>query len=166
MIRLRFPLFVAMLSISGYAVAADSPIRTAEVMPYEDGAGTQALRDECKWNRTLPSEVARRSRGEVVTTAEPLESLEGPVLSLRIAAAHSAGGGWAGPRFALIRGELRQTDGSVRTFEIHRSTSLGMMSGCQAMDRVGKALIKDVLNWLEDPSIFPTIEEAAKLDPQ
>jgi hypothetical protein len=164
--RLGIPLLAALLSFAGHAAASDAPIRTAAVVPYEDGVGTPALRDECDWNRTLASEIARRSHGTVVTTTEPLDALDGPVLSLRIGAAHSSGGGWGGPRFAMIRGELRQADGQVRTFEIHRSTSLGMMSGCQAMDRVGKALTKDVLNWIEDPTIFPTIEEAATPDPQ
>lgn len=154
------PLVAALLLAAALPAAAE-PIRTAAVMPYEDGVGTAALREECDWNTNLPREIARRSKGAVATTDAALASLEGPVLSLRVAAAHASGGGWAGPRFATIRGELRQADGTSRTFEIHRATSLGGMGACSAMDRVGKALAKDIVAWLADPTMFPTIEEAA-----
>ena len=147
-------LFVCLLSAAMTSQAGE-PVRIAEVVPYREGVGTDAMRAECTWNRRLAARIVKGSKGAVVATAEPLENLEGPVLRIEVVGARSAGGAMhTGPKWATIRGELSGRGAEPLTFEIRRSTIKGWKA-CTALDRVADTLAQDVLAWLDNPAVFP-----------
>lgn len=148
---------VALLALASLPVFAAEPIRIAEVVPYRDGVGSAAMRAECDWNRVLSEEIVRRSKGRVVATDADLSTLSGPVLKLSIVNVHAAGGGgFSGPKWGVIRGELVGTGKAPMTFELRRTTSAGMsFSACGSMAKVGRALAVDVVEWLDDPTSAP-----------
>jgi hypothetical protein len=153
-------LFLPCLLAAAPAAQALEPVRIAETVPYREGVGAEALRQECTWNRRLVERIVKGSKGAVVATGEALDGLEGPVLHLEVVSAHATGGAMmAGPKWATIRGELRGRGAEPLSFEIRRATTKGFKA-CSAMDRVADALAGDVLRWLDDPATFPAAAPA------
>lgn len=145
-------LLFALLGISS-AAAATEPVSIARITPYVDGVGNEAVRKECDWNTKLSSNIARSAESGVTVTDVDLSQVSGKVLTMRITHVHAiGGGGWTGPKWAAVEGELHEGGKLVGSFEAHPHTSSGM-TACSALDHLGKELGEDIAEWLKAPTL-------------
>ncbi|MGH8446251.1 MAG: hypothetical protein ACREVL_13345 [Solimonas sp.] len=137
-------------AFSGVVATAEEPILVAPLVRYEDGVGTTEVRSTCDWNQTIVNTLVARSKGRVATTSAELDKAHGKTLDLWIQGVHSVGGGgYAGPSWGLLRGELWQDGKIIGRFQQTKETmSRFRFTGCSALDKVGEALGRFTANWL------------------
>ncbi len=146
-------LAMGLFGMSSLACATDT-ISVARVTPYVDGAANIEVRKECTWNKKIGDNIARQSKGRVAVTDQDLSQVKGPVLMLSVTIVHTMGGGlFTGPKWARVKGELRDGDKLVGLIEMHRTTTFSSVSGCGALDKIGKEIASDFADWLEHPTI-------------
>lgn len=145
-------LVFALLGISS-AAAATEPVSVPRVTPYADGVGNEAVRKECDWNTKLSANIAQSAGSGVTVTDLDVSQLSGRVLTMKITLVHSiGGGGFTGPKWAAVHGELRDGDKLVGSFDAHQQTSVSF-TACGALNRVGRALGDDIADWLKAPTL-------------
>lgn len=131
---------------------AQDVVSIPKTVPYAPGVGTDGLKSECTWNTDISDYVLKFAKSGVVIF-DGAEPTSGKVLSMSIVNVHSVGGGgYSGPKWATIRGELREGSNQLGSFEVRRITHSGGFTACSALERVGKALGKDIALWLKKPS--------------
>ena len=144
---------IALLMFSCMATAQDS-VTIAKILPYAEGVGSAAVRTECDWNTQFSTFLAEFAKSGVTVSSTDIEQAQGKVLFMTVTHVHTAGGGaYSGPKWATIRGELRDGANVIGSFYANRTTSTGSLSACSALNRVGKAIAKDISIWLKAPSI-------------
>lgn len=148
-------LLAAALSFWSVLSLADDAVTIQKTIPYADGAGTDALKTECDWNTELSSHIVDRAKGAVVASEQSLDQVAGKTLTMSIARIHVAGGGnYSGPKWAALQGELREGGQVIGSFLTARHSSGPFnFTACSVADRIGKALAKDVVLWLKNPSM-------------
>lgn len=150
---MKLLLAMAWLGVSSAAFATDT-ISVARVTPYEDGAANAEIRQECKWNAKLGDNIAHYAKGQLTVTDKDLAQVNGRILLLKISQVHAiGGGGFSGPKWARVKGELREGDKLLGSFEVHRTTSFGGFSACGVLDKLGKEIGEDIAEWLEHPTM-------------
>ena len=93
-----------------------------------------------------------------VRLIEEIEAgLKAKGLDIEIVAMMGAGGGmWSGPKQMTVVGTLTEGGAVVGTFRARRTTTGGAWGGykgtCSLLGRVGKALAKDIGDWLRAPT--------------
>jgi hypothetical protein len=144
---------------AGLALAVATPafarhVRTAAKVRISDASGaSDAVRRECNLQTNLPEYVRDASRDEVeiVYGKRPRR---GTVLEMRIEDVRAGGGGpFSGPRGMVVRAELWERGRLVASATAKRRTSPTPFGGgnCAQLNRIGRAIGRDVARWLEDP---------------
>ncbi len=147
MMKLLVPMLIG---ISSMASAADV-VSIPRVTPYADGVGTDDVRQKCDWNSKLSEEIAHYAETPVSITDKDVSQLSGKVLIMKIVNVHAiGGGGWTGPKWAAVHGELRDNGKLVGSFDAHQHSSVGLTM-CGALDHLAKELGDDIADWLKDP---------------
>ena len=142
----------ALIGMSSAASATDV-ISVPRVTPYADGIGTAEVRQKCEWNSKLGENVAHYAEGGVSVTDLQVSQLGGKVLTMSITGVHAiGGGGWTGPKWAEVHGELHDGGKLVGSFVAHQHTIVGM-TACGALDRLGRELGEGIADWLKDPTM-------------
>jgi hypothetical protein len=141
-------------------IAAADAVTIAKTVPYADGVGTDAVKKECLWNTELSTALVEFAKPDVTLAAGELDQVQGKVLSMTVTHLHTAGGGfYAGPKWATIKGELRDGASVVGSFYANRTTTQGM-GACAALSRIGRAIAKDISLWLKAPSMGAKLGDA------
>lgn len=146
------------LAHGAMAHAADGPIQISTTIPYKDGAtASTAIRAECKWNTELSAHIVKNAKGLVATTDADLATLPGKTLQIVVTHAHAlGGGGFTGPKWGRIYGELKENGKVLGHFDLQRNTGgRGAMSACGALSKVADALGEDVAEWVQNPKLDP-----------
>lgn len=134
------------------ASAADA-VSIPRVTPYADGVGTDEVRTKCDWNSKLSEEIAHYAETPVSITDMDVSQLSGKVLVMRIVNVHAiGGGGFTGPKWAAVHGELRDNGKLMGSFDAHQNSSVGLTT-CGALDHLAKELGDDIADWLKDPTL-------------
>ncbi|HKY91353.1 MAG TPA: hypothetical protein VJM11_09950 [Nevskiaceae bacterium] len=131
------------------------PIKIAPVVRYENSSiGTEAVRGECTWNKSLVDVLVKASgsRVRVVDQAE-LSAPTGRSLDLYVHFIHAVGGGGAaGPSWAVLRGELREEGELVSNFEVTgKSMAPFRFTACSVLDKIAAQLGNWTSRWLREP---------------
>lgn len=149
---MRTAIAAALLLVPCIAASQDS-VTIPKTVPYAEGVGSEDLRKECDWNTNLSMRIAAFAKPGVTISGSELGQGSGKVLSMIIVSVHSIGGGFSGPKWATIRGELRDGNDLVGSFHVNRTTMFGGLTACSALNSVGKAIGKDIAAWLSAPSM-------------
>lgn len=116
---------------------------------YADGVGKPELRAECDWLTRLPGYIGNRTAMTVVPATGSATPLQ---LELTVVGVHAAGGGlWSGPKYARLKGELREGSTLLGHFELRRNVITGH-TACAAMNRLAEAIGEDIAAWLQNPA--------------
>lgn len=144
-------LVIAMLILPSLSTAQEV-VSIPKVIPYAPGVGSDDLRADCTWNSELSDYVVKFAKSGVVIFDGAEPSL-GKVLSMSITGVHAiGGGGYTGPKWATVHGELKEGGTIIGSFDIRRTTGSGGFTACSTLDRIGKAIGKDIALWLKSPS--------------
>jgi hypothetical protein len=142
----------ALIAISSVASAADV-VSIPRVTPYADGVGTDDVRNKCDWNSKLGDDIAHHAEGAASVTDTEVSQLSGKVLTMKITQVHAiGGGGWTGPKWAEVQGELHDGGKLVGSFVAHQHTMVGM-TACGSLDRLGRELGEGIADWLKEPTL-------------
>jgi hypothetical protein len=112
-----------------------------------------AVQDECELDTKIPQWLAEYAPG--ATPSAPGEG--GRVLTLEIVGMMGAGGGmYSGPKQMTMIGTLTEGGQVIGSFRARRTTTGGAWGGykgtCSLLARTGKALAKDIGEWLRHPT--------------
>jgi hypothetical protein len=131
------------------AIASDV-IRTSPTITLRDGyAGYPEFMKECGWEEELPAHLVEYSNGLVELTDQDLDTVAGRTLRIRIMHMRSAeGGGFSGPKWAMIRAELFQDGKLIGQFQPYRKTMTMFRGGCSSLSKISDALAADTAAWL------------------
>jgi hypothetical protein len=146
---------IAASPIFSGTAAADEAIKVSASVPYlDDSVGSPAIRAECTWNTQLVSYLQQYAAGHVEVSDAPLSGLPGKVLLLKVTHIHAVGGGgWAGPSWATITGELRQGDTILGNFNAtSHSISPFHFTACGVLDKIAKQLGRYTAVWVQKPT--------------
>lgn len=151
--RFAAVLFFALAPMMAFAAG---PVTVVRTIPYADGIGSDDVRKECDWNTELTADIGDYYRDGLVLV-DQLPVVPGTTtLWLQITAVHAAGGGnFSGPKWAIVKGELRNGGQILGSFEAGRGTSGGgfRFTACSVLSHVGKAIAKDIGIWLKNPTM-------------
>ena len=144
-----------LLLVMAPPVFAEGTITIASRIPYaNDDVGRDAIRTQCTWNSDLPAALVARSNGKVVSTDQDLATIRGKKLIMTTTDIHAmGGGGFSGPKWIVVHGELSEDGKVLGNFDFRRVTSHGKMTVCGTLDYIGKALTNNILIWLENPTM-------------
>jgi hypothetical protein len=141
--------------LAAFPVMASDTVKVNPVVSYADASvGSAEVRSECEWNRRLVDYLVEYSGGEVEVVNEDLTKVPGRTLTLVATAVHTAGGSaFSGPKWARIRGELRQNGTVIGAFTVGANSAADVIrwSGCGVLNKLGKKLAKYTANWLKRP---------------
>lgn len=153
-IRRSLRLFAAAaLALGAATAAAADPVTIAASIPYADQVGSADIRNDCRWNSTLPLILASRSNGGIVTTTADLATVPGKKLFVTATEIKAVSGGSAsGPKRIALAGQLVDDGKVVGTFEFKRSVT-GQTSVCATLSQLGLALADDIEAWLKNPTM-------------
>ncbi len=131
------------------AVASDV-IRTSPTITLRDGyAGYPEFMKECDWAEELPAHLVEYSKGLVELTDQDLDTVPGRTLRIRIMHMRSAeGGGFSGPKWAVIRADLFEDGKLIGQFQPYRRTMTMFRGGCSSLSKISDALAADTAAWL------------------
>jgi hypothetical protein len=149
----RSILLTAALLLAVQAPADAREIRTAaRARMSPDSGASDAVREECRLQTNLPEYVrdASRDRIDIVDGKRPRRGI---VLELRITDVRAPGGGpFSGPRAMAVEAELWDRGRLVATAKARRRTSARPFGGnCAQLNRIARAVGRDIAVWLEDP---------------
>gem|GEM_PF-2108267 len=148
--RRIIPLAMLVMTTLVQPAKADETIAIASNIPYlDDTVGNDAIRAECTWTGSISSYVTRATRGSVVAVNN-LKTVAGKKLVVTITSVHAAGGGgFSGPKWGSVKGDLIDQGKILGSFEFSRSTMTGKMTACGTLENIAKALGKDIARWLK-----------------
>lgn len=131
------------------AIASDV-IRTSSRITLRDGyAGYPEFMKECSWAEELPAHLVEYSKGRVELTDQDLDTVPGRTLRIRIMHMRSAeGGGFSGPKWAMIRADLFEDGKLIGQFQPYRRTMTLFRGGCSSLSKISDALAADTAAWL------------------
>ena len=162
--KIRLLAVPTLLLLSAQVAAAGEPITVSSTVPYaNDRVGSPVIRAQCSWNTDLVAFMVRESKGSVVATDKDLSELPGRKLILTITNVHAAGGGaFSGPKWAILRGELMENGKLQGNFQIRRVSRSSRFTACGFLDKIGRALAIDTLEWLKHPTVSTVVNDEAE----
>jgi hypothetical protein len=128
-----------------------------------------AVKNECALEMLLGSyalSAMNQRIGSVQSVSEPEHAGADKIVLLTIISAHGIGGGmWTGSKSISIRVDIRKEGVTVGSTVLTRSTRGGAYGGtaCGSLDRVARALGKDVAVWLSRESAAQLTETDSKV---
>ncbi|UTA48475.1 hypothetical protein L1F30_02765 [Simiduia sp. 21SJ11W-1] len=149
-------LLATLLACSGVAFAGDA-VQVQRVIGYAENAEVrQAVVDECELQTKIPVFLSKYAKKDVALVDGELAA-EGRRLELVISNAFASGGGaWSGAKSVTVKGKLYEGEALVGDFIARRYSTGGMFGGfkgtCSIVGRCGKAIAKDIAEWLKNPT--------------
>ena len=146
---LQWLLACSLMVVAVPAIASDV-IRTNPTITLRDGyAGYPEFMKDCNWEEELPAHLVEYSNGLVELTDQDLDTLPGRTLRIRIMHMRSAeGGGFSGPKWAVIRADLFEDGRLIGQFQPYRRTMTLFRGGCSSLSKISDALAADTAAWL------------------
>jgi hypothetical protein len=148
----------SLLLTAALLLAAETPafarnVRTAAKVRFSEASGaSDAVRQECGLQTNLPEYVRDAARDvELVYGKRPRR---GTVLELEIEDVRAGGGGpFSGPRAMVVSARLFERGRLVASARAKRRSSPTPFGGgnCAQLNRIARAIGRDVARWLEDP---------------
>lgn len=146
---IRAWLSALLLAVPALPALADDVIRTSPEISLRDGYAGYPEFEDCDWTAEYPARLVEYSRGLVALTDQDLETLPGRTLRVRIMHMRTAeGGGFSGPKWAMIRAELYQDGRLVGQYQPYRRTMTLFRGGCSSLSKISDALAADTAAWL------------------
>ena len=144
------------------AHAAATTILIPAQIPYKEAdTANDDVRKECDWNSKMPRYLAAESEGLVRVSDAPLAESKEKKLLLVATHLHTAGGGgFSGPKWLVLEGELFEGGKLLGNFQVRRQTMRGSLRGCNTLVSLGEEITKDILEWLEDPVMNAKLGDA------
>jgi hypothetical protein len=138
------------LAATAMPALADDVIHTSPVIVLRDGyAGYPEFMKECDWTAELPAHLVEYSKGLVALTDQDLDAVPGRTLRIRIMHMRTAeGGGFSGPKWAMIRAELFENGKLIGQFQPYRRTMTPFRGACSSLSKISDALAADTAEWL------------------
>ena len=156
-------LLVAVVTcVTAFAASAEDVVLVSSPISYAtDGAAPDEVRKECDWNTAMPLYLAKESDGRVKVTDQSIGAKTDKKLTLVATNLHTAGGGgWSGPKWLALTGELKEGGKLLGNFEVRRQTIRGSMHGCGTLNSLSEEVAKDILTWLKTPSLNAKLGDA------
>jgi hypothetical protein len=137
----------------------------AEILMGNDDAINDTVRDECRWPTTMVGRLVTAfndgdpsPRAKLESRAIDIEKYAGRRLVLRVNNVHAVGGGgFSGPKWMDMSGELREGNTLVANFNSHTSSGHGFTM-CKSVDSLSESTSDMIVEWLRSPTL------GAKLD--
>jgi len=131
-------------------------------IPYEkEDVASADVRKECNWNTTMPRYLAKESEGRVTVAEQNIDAMTDKRLTLVATNLHTAGGGgFSGPKWLVLTGELKEGGKLIGNFEARRQTIRGSMQGCGTLNSLSEEISGDILKWLKAPSLNAKLGDA------
>ena len=159
------------LGMAAPAAWADDIIRTSPQITLREGyVGSPEFMESCDWTREFPARLVEHGMGLVALTDQPLDTVPGRTLRVRIIHMRSAdGGGFSGPKWAMIRAELYQDGTLLGQFQPYRRTMTMFRDGCSSLSKISNALAEDTAAWLRRGNFkiqYPDNREPIEIGPE
>ena len=131
-----------------------------EVLVGEADAINSTVRDECHWQTTMVSRVVKAfnesdppPRAKLEPRRIDIEKYSGRRLVLRVNGVHAVGGGgFSGPKWMDMSGELREGNLLVASFQSHTNSGRGLTT-CRSVDSLSDSTTDMIVEWLNNPTL-------------
>lgn len=143
-------------------IRPDEPIVVAnEVLVTHSESVNDTVRQECGWLSGMVNRLARSfnedqtptPRARLEPRAIDIEKYRGRRLVLRVKEMHAlGGGGWSGPKWLSMAGELYDGKLLVGSFESYTTSGRGFTT-CRSVDSLSDHTAEMIVNWLVSPTI-------------
>jgi hypothetical protein len=132
----------------------------AEVLIGNADAINDTVRNDCHFQTTLVTKLLEAfnegdppPRAKLEARPIDIEKYAGRRLILRVDDVHAlGGGGYTGPKWMDMSGELREGDVLVGSFHSHTSSGRGLTT-CRSVDSLNDSTVDMIVQWLNSPSI-------------
>lgn len=168
--RLRHALLGLGLAIVSLPALADDIIRTSPQIELRAGYKGYPEFEGCAWMTEYPAHLVEYAKGQVELTDASLDTVPGRTLRVRIMHMRTAdGGGFSGPKWAMIRAELYEDGKLIGQFQPYRRTMTMFRDGCSSLSKISDALAADTAAWLRRGSFrieYPDDQAAIEIGPE
>lgn len=133
----------------------------AEVLIAGPDAINDSVRDECKWLSAMVALLVEEfneydepiPRAKLEARPIDIEKYTGRRLVLRVKEIHAlGGGGWTGPKWMSLSGELHDGKALVGTFESYANSSRSL-TACGSVSSLSEESAELIANWLRSPTM-------------
>lgn len=144
----------------------DEPIVMGEeILMGNPDAINDTVRHDCQWLTAMVQRIAKEfneaepaPRARLEPRRMDIEKYKGRRLVLRVNEVHAlGGGGYTGPKWMDMSGELLEGDLLVGSFQSHTTSGHGLTT-CRSLNSLSDSTTEMIVRWLNSPSI------GAKLD--
>lgn len=150
-----------LLLVLAAPLAGAEGIKIGKRIPYADGVGRSAIRDECDLENHLTATLVEYGKGRIERSAEDLKKAQGKVFDAQITGVWGSGGPYGGAS-VLVEGQLRDNGKVIGTVTARRKTSRGGYGTCGKVNLAAGVVAKDIAAWLEAPSMDARLGDAGK----
>jgi hypothetical protein len=139
----------------------DEPIAVgAQILIGRADALNDTVRNECRWPTAMVSLLLKTyndndppPRAKLESRAIDIEKYPGRRLVLRVIDVHAlAGGGWTGPKWMDMSGELWDGKTMVANFDSHTNSGRSL-STCGSVESLSESTADMIVEWLRSPSL-------------
>lgn len=140
----------------------DEPIVVgAEVLLGGPDAINSTVRDECRFQPKMAARLVEEyngvdyppQRAKLDPRAIDVEKYTGRRLILKVNDVHAVGGGgFTGPKWAVMSGEMREGDQVVASFSVKNTSGRGFTT-CRSVDSLIDGLSWSIVQWLRGPTL-------------
>ena len=131
-----------------------------EILIGNADAINDTVRNDCHWPTAMVSRIVKAFNENEPAPRANLESRHidtqkyaGRRLVLRVNNIHAlAGGGYSGPKWMDMSGELREGNLLVASFQSHSTSGRGLTT-CRSLDSLSDDTTEMIVKWLNSPSI-------------
>lgn len=132
----------------------------AEVLIGSTDAINDTVRNDCHFQTTLVTRLVEAFNGgdpppraKLESRPVDIEKYTGRRLILRVHNVHAVGGGgFSGPKWMDMSGELREGNALVGSFHSHTSSGRGLTT-CRSVDSLTDSTVDMIVKWLNSPSL-------------
>lgn len=132
----------------------------AEVLIGNADAINDTVRNDCHFQTTLVTRLVEAfnagdppPRAKLESRNIDIEQYTGRRLILRVNSVHAiGGGGWSGPKWMDMSGELREGNVLVGSFHSYSTSGRGLTT-CRSVDSLTDSTVDMIVQWLNSPSI-------------
>ncbi|MGC4062297.1 MAG: hypothetical protein QM749_16190 [Aquabacterium sp.] len=138
----------------------DTIVVGAEVLVGNPDAINDTVRNDCHFQTALVTKLVEAfnegdtpPRAKLESRGIDIEKYTGRRLILRVDDVHAlGGGGYTGPKWMDMSGELREGNVLVGSFHSHTNSGRGLTT-CRSLDSLNDSTVDMIVQWLNSPSI-------------
>jgi hypothetical protein len=120
----------------------------------------ETVRVDCKWQTSMVNRLVTAfnenepsPRAKLEARRIDIEKYTGRRLVLRVDQVHAlGGGGYTGPKWMYMSGELLEGNVLVASFKSHSTSGRGLTT-CRSLDSLNDSTTDMIVNWLNSPSM-------------